>query len=141
MSKLNELSDDIINQRICLKILLLTGIRNAELHGLRWSDVDLENKILHIRRNRLYCKEFGIYEKKPKTKTSMRDIPMPNNLIDDLRKYQEWFRLADEHLTKSKTNTILPLDLTGNRYIRKRWDVGLLNLKQRMDLNTFLVMD
>lgn len=111
MSTLNKLSDDIINQRICLKILLLTGIRNAELHGLRWSDVDLKNGILHIRRNRLYCREFGIYEKEPKTKTSIRDIPMPNNLVDDLRKYQEWFRLADEQFDEKQDEYYLAVGL------------------------------
>ena len=50
---LDNLSDDIINQRVCIKLMLLTGIRNGELHGLRWSDVDLKNRILHVRRNDL----------------------------------------------------------------------------------------
>ena len=71
---LDGLSDDIINQRVCIKLMLLTGIRNAELHGLRWSDVDLENHILHVRRNRLVSKQFGEYEKSPKTKTSLLRI-------------------------------------------------------------------
>ena len=94
LNMLDNLPDEIINQRVCLKIMLLTGIRNAELHGLRWSDIDLENHILHVRRNRLVSREFGIYEKCPKTKTSLRDIPMPDNLVDDLKKYKEWFRLV-----------------------------------------------
>lgn len=80
-----------------INILLYTGIRNAELHGLRWSDIDFDNNVLHVRRNRLYSQEFGIYEKEPKTKTSIRDIPMPSSLVDDLKKYKNWFRLADDH--------------------------------------------
>ena len=32
----------------------------------------------------------------PKTKTSGRDIPLTDALIDDLKKYMDWFRLADE---------------------------------------------
>ena len=76
--------------------MLLTGLRIAEVCGLRWSDIDFEKKVIHVKRNRLYTKEFGIYEKTPKTATSLRDIPMPDALISDLIIYMEWFRLADE---------------------------------------------
>ena len=31
----------------------------------------------------------------PKPKTSIRDVPMPENLIADLRKYYDWFAEAD----------------------------------------------
>ena len=75
--------------------MLLTGVRTAELCGLRWSDVDFEKKVLHIRRNRLYSKDFGVYEKDPKTKTSVRDIPLPETLISDLKELMQWFRAAD----------------------------------------------
>lgn len=32
----------------------------------------------------------------PKTKTSVRDIPLNDTLIENLKEYQEWFRLADD---------------------------------------------
>ena len=80
---------------IPIKLMLLTGMRIAEINGLRWSDIDFDNKIIHVRRNRLYAQEFGWYEKLPKTKTSFRDIPIPQTLVADLEKYKEWFRLAD----------------------------------------------
>ena len=82
---------------ILFKIMLLTGVRTAELCGLRWSDVDFNNKVLHIRRNRIYSALFGIYEKDPKTKTSTRDIPLPDALANDLDKFMDWFRLADDN--------------------------------------------
>lgn len=72
------------------------GMRTAEVCGLRWGDIDFTKKVIHVKRNRLYTKEFGIYEKEPKTATSLRDIPMPDALIDDLIIYMEWFRQADE---------------------------------------------
>lgn len=111
LKMLDGLSDDIINQRVCLKILLYTGIRNAELHGLRWSDIDFDNNVLHVRRNRLYSQEFGIYEKEPKTKTSIRDIPMPSSLVDDLKKYKDWFRLADDHFDEKLDEYYLAVGL------------------------------
>ncbi|MBR1868382.1 MAG: site-specific integrase [Clostridia bacterium] len=44
-----------------------------------------------------YSKLTGVYEKSPKTKTSVRDIPIPTELLEELRKYREWFRLADDN--------------------------------------------
>jgi len=76
--------------------MLLTGVRTCELHGLRWSDIDLHNKKVKIVRNRLYTKEFGIYEKETKSKTSEREIPLTDDLVEDLKKYMDWFRIADD---------------------------------------------
>ena len=80
---------------IPIKLMLFTGMRIAEIHGLRWSDIDLDNRIIHVRRNRLYAQGFGWYEKLPKTKTSFRDIPILQTLIADLETYKDWFRQAD----------------------------------------------
>lgn len=93
---LNELPEDLIHRRVTLKFMILTGVRTAELHGLRWSDIDVENKVVHIRRNRLYTQGFGVYEKTTKSRTSTRDIPLPNELIADIKEYMDWFRLADK---------------------------------------------
>ncbi len=95
INTINNMDDDLIYKKIVFKFMILTGVRIAEMCGLRWSDIDFDKKVVHIRRNRLYCKEFGTYEKEPKTKTSIRDIPLSDSLLDDLRKFQKWFRLAD----------------------------------------------
>lgn len=100
---LDELPEDMIYRRVPVKFMVLTGVRTAELHGLRWEDFDFEKKIVHIRRNRLATKGFGVYEKDPKSRTSKRDIPLPQELIDDLKKYMDWFRLADDEFD-SKLN-------------------------------------
>ena len=103
LRKLDEdISDDEMHKKVILKFILLTGVRNGEMCGLKWSDIDFDKKVVHIKRNRLYSKQFGYYEKEPKTKTSVRDIPLTEDLIGDLKKYMDWFRLADrefdEHL-------------------------------------------
>ncbi len=88
LRKLDEdIPDDEMHKKVVLKFILLTGVRNGEMCGLKWSDIDFDKKVVHIKRNRLYSKQFGYYEKEPKTKTSVRDIP---------KKYMDWFRLADE---------------------------------------------
>ena len=95
ISALDEMDDDLIFKKTVLKFMLLTGVRIAEMCGLKWSDIDFNKKVVKISRSRLYHPEFGNYEKEPKTKTSIREIPLNDTLIDDLRKYQRWFRLAD----------------------------------------------
>ena len=90
-----QIPRELIYKKIPLKMILLTGIRRGEMSGLRWSDIDFEKGLIHIRRNRLATKEFGIYEKGPKTRTSKRDIPLPKELIADLYEYKKWFEMAD----------------------------------------------
>lgn len=47
---------------------------------------------------------MGVYEKGPKTKSSRRDIPMPDVLIEDLKVYMKWFEEADKEFD-SKLDT------------------------------------
>ena len=97
LATLDKLDDDLIFKKTVLKFMLLTGVRIAEMCGLKWGDIDFTKKVVRISRSRLYHPEFGTYEKEPKTKTSIREIPLNDALLDDLRKYQKWFRLADNN--------------------------------------------
>ncbi len=58
-----------------------TGMRIGELAALRWKDVDLDNKLIHVTRTLVYQKFEGDQKKEfhlgdPKTDTSVRDIPI-----------------------------------------------------------------
>lgn len=77
----------------CLGILIAfhTGIRLGELSGLMWQDIDMQERVIYIRRNILRVRENGtndfgvknktqIIEQKPKTCESMRVIPIPSRL-------------------------------------------------------------
>lgn len=81
--------------KIGILICLCTGIRVGELCGLQWRDIDEVTHVLSIRRtlNRLPTMDqskrktelvIGI----PKSDKSIRDIPLPSFLIDDLRTYK-----------------------------------------------------
>jgi len=59
-------------------LALMTGMRNGELRGLQWSDVDLKKQVIHVSHTLVYTKERGNFLDTPKTKTSKRDIPMIN---------------------------------------------------------------
>ena len=111
LHNLSSLPDEDLHKKTILSFMLLTGVRTAEMCGLKWSDIDFDNKVVHIRRNRLYSKQFGYYEKTPKTKSSVRDIPLTDALINELKKYMDWFRLADEHFDDRLDETYLAVNL------------------------------
>lgn len=68
-------------------VLLRTGMRNGEIRGLKWSDIDFDEKLIHIRRTMRTLVGNAMFEDDPKTKTSKRDIPM-NSVLENLLKSQ-----------------------------------------------------
>lgn len=66
-------------------IALYTGMRVGEVCGLRWEDIDLQRRVLHVSRTRSYVwnvirERCETYEDTPKTKNSDRDIPISSSL-------------------------------------------------------------
>lgn len=104
---LDRMPEELIYKKVPLKFLILTGVRISELQGLRWSDIDFEHKVVHIQRNRIYSSSVGTYEKDPKTKTSKRIIPLPQDLVDDLIKFQDWFKEADDKFDEHLDSTYI----------------------------------
>jgi len=67
---------------------IFTGMRQGELIGLRWQDIDFDHAIIHIRQQIQYLPETGRKPKKPK-RGKMRDIPLPLNMNALLRKVKK----------------------------------------------------
>lgn len=78
-------------------LCMYTGIRVGELSGLMWGDYDSENNQILIRRTIYRIKNAdydGVFNKSktilcmesPKTISSVRDIPLPRFLIDEVQK-------------------------------------------------------
>lgn len=76
--KVEQLSTD----RPWLAILYYTGCRGGEMRALRWSDIDLKSRIIHIRRS---LDTAGKTYTEGKTKSAKRDVPIPDQLADILR--------------------------------------------------------
>lgn len=90
--------------KIGILISLFMGLRLGEICALKWSDIDFENRVLHVRRTvqRLHQEnkmqnlpKTGLYISKPKTAHSVREIPIPDFIYDLLLAYykQETFVL------------------------------------------------
>ncbi|MFI6855939.1 tyrosine-type recombinase/integrase [Streptomyces sp. NPDC050416] len=68
-------------------LAIAMGLRRGELVGLRWSDVDLDNRVLHVR-HQTQRRRGELYDDDPKSRRS-RVVPMPALCLAPLR----WHRL------------------------------------------------
>ncbi|MGW0629184.1 tyrosine-type recombinase/integrase [Streptomyces sp. NPDC002758] len=68
-------------------LAIAMGLRRGELVGLRWSDVDLDNRVLYVRQQ-TQRRRGTLYDDDPKSRRS-RAVPMPALCIAPLR----WHRL------------------------------------------------
>lgn len=82
---------------VFIRLTLATGLRLGELLGLKWEDIDLRSCMLHVRRtlNRLTKMEQGqpgntteIVFQTPKSKNSIRSIPLMKPIVEDLKQWQ-----------------------------------------------------
>lgn len=75
---------------------LSTGLRVGELTGLRWSDVDLKDNVIHVSQQLIY-KNLGdgckFYVQDLKTDAGRRDIPLTTNARKSLIKQKEIYLL------------------------------------------------
>jgi integrase len=68
-----------------------TGMRSSELRGLRWSDVDFDNKVVHVRRRADYRRAIGY----PKSAAGTRTIPLIDLVANPLRAHRVASRWGD----------------------------------------------
>lgn len=88
MQKILSQKEDTKIRYIAL-ISYATGMRRGEILGLKESDIDYDNMEIYIRRNLVTTliyddngnKHKSTFLDNTKTKTSVRDIPLPNSLI------------------------------------------------------------
>lgn len=63
------------------------GLRRGEVLGLRWQDIDFENKCIRICNTR--TKMSSDFEKQPKTESSNRTLPLIDNVAEYLKKVKQ----------------------------------------------------
>ena len=74
-----------------------TGLRQGEVFGLKWEDIDFDNACLYIGRSLAYVVGRGPIFQEPKTKNSRRRVLLLPEDVCSLKRYQEWQRnYADE---------------------------------------------
>lgn len=58
---------------------LFSGMREGEVAGLRWREVDFDNQVIHVRES-IGTASGGAFSKPPKTKGSRRDVPITQQM-------------------------------------------------------------
>lgn len=97
---------------LAIKLAIFTGMREQEICGLRWRDVNLQEAELHVR-NVIGRNGGKTYEKQPKTDGSRRDIPLSEELVADLStRYDDMARECAE----------IGIPLTQDHYVLGRVD-------------------
>ncbi|MFI7101447.1 tyrosine-type recombinase/integrase [Streptomyces sp. NPDC050161] len=76
-------------ERIYAPLLLsLMGLRPAEVCGLRWEDVDLENATITIANTRTMMGNRYVVEKDTKSMAGERDLPLPAPVLAALKAFK-----------------------------------------------------
>ena len=108
---------------LCLfELLFFCGLRRGELLGLQWKNIELNNKLIHIRNNVIMPHNGIDYWQitSPKNRTSIRTIPLPTSLshlnkveqkkidvkLSSIKKYTDRIRQYDKSL-KIDSNDLL----------------------------------
>lgn len=118
------------------RFLLQTGLRTGELVGLKWSDVDWENRTITINRTMEYrhsLKEWRIGE--PKSKSGYRTIPLTDEAIEILKLQKK----------KNQSISIIPIEWSGFIFLCRKgtpvknstYDTMLFKLCEKADLPKF----
>ncbi len=71
-------------------LMLTTGLRPGEALGLRWNDVDFENKRLYVRYTLVRVRNQKSWKlEEPKTSKSRRTVPLPDSIVKMLSTHQK----------------------------------------------------
>ncbi len=92
----NYLYANLNERNLGILICMFTGMRIGEICALRWEDISIEHKVIHVHQTmqRLQCngdngKKTKILISTPKSVCSIRDIPLPENLVCILAEYEQ----------------------------------------------------
>lgn len=100
--------------KLGILLCLFTGLRLGEICALKWDDIDMKCRTLHINRTvqRLYIPssensserpdnlKTALYVTLPKTVHSQREIPIPDFIHDKLNDYCKDIKIKDTYLLK-----------------------------------------
>lgn len=120
--------------RNLLQLAICTGMRNGELSGLLWQDIDFKRRIIHVRHTLVPCDGGGWRNDTPKTRTSLRDIPMIGKAYDILKRQQKEYRAIMGNKAKIGNDDFV-FSVAGEPISRKRITFEINRMLENMALD------
>ena len=118
------------------RFVLQTGLRTGELIGLRWSDIDFENRTMKIERTMEYRYKVGEWRVgPPKSKSGYRTIPLTDEAI----------RILENQRSKNKSLKLVPIEWKDIVFLCRKgtpvknstYDTGLFKYCDRVGIPRF----
>lgn len=82
-----------IRYKALFEVLYFCGLRKGEANALNWNDVDFENNTININKNvalKIKGKKYILIP--PKTKNSIRILPLSQRVINDLKELLKYYK-------------------------------------------------
>ncbi len=118
------------------RFVLQTGLRTGELIGLKWSDIDFENRTMKIERTMEYRYSVGEWRVgPPKSKSGYRTIPLTDEAI----------RILENQRSKNKSLKLIPFEWKDSIFLCRNgtpvknstYDTGLFKYCDRIGIPRF----
>lgn len=118
------------------RFILQTGLRTGELIGLKWSDIDFENRTMKIERTMEYRYKVGEWRVgPPKSKSGYRTIPLTDEAI----------RILKDQRAKNRSLKLIPIEWTDTIFLCRKgtpvknstYDTGLFKYCDRVGIPRF----
>lgn len=120
-------------------LCLYTGIRIGELLALEWKDIDFEKGIMSINKTVYMTKnEYGdwyLEENVPKTNSSIREIPLPYYILDDLKELKK--SCNSKKVVTKKDGGVMRAATLRERFAKLTKELGVRSLNFHALRHTF----
>ena len=118
------------------KFILQTGLRTGELVGLKWEDVDFENKTVKIQRSMEYRYSVGAWRTgEPKSKSGYRTIPLTDEAIRILLAQKE--KNSKIKFISEEWSEYIFLCRKGEPVKNSTYDTALFKICEKAGINKF----
>lgn len=118
------------------RFILQTGLRTGELVGLKWEDIDFENKTLTIQRSMEFRYKVGEWRVgPPKSKSGYRTIPLTDEAIRILKAQKE----------KNRKIKVIPMEWSEQVFLCRKgepvknstYDTALFKIYDKVGIKRF----
>lgn len=116
----------------------MTGCRRSEILGLSWKDINFKDKYMTIRQVLVIPDKVPLLKLYPKTKASIRRIPLPDPLIKALKLHLQMQKTQQKLLGKNwknNKNNLVFVTPTGDMCNPKNFSQNFKKALKRFGLN------